>query len=214
MDRSADEATNARPRGCLARVFVLGLAGVLFVGMLVGGTLVVYRPDRPAARIEPGSSPGPAFAVQVIRPRAGLPLGGLLPPQVFGLEADLGFGSESAGARVRHVDARRVELEADGGELVLVHDGAGRALEGTEVVFELTFEERPRRVRCRLAQGGLAEVEVAELPGTGELAGRFDLDLTRCEDAATGERLGWPSVPLVLHGSFDRLEVDAASSPR
>ena len=35
--------------------------------------------------------------------------------------------------------------------------------------------------------------------------GRFEIELPRCENAATGEALGWPPAPLVLHGSFDRL---------
>ena len=52
---------------------------------------------------------------------------------------------------------------------------------------------------------------------TGELSGSFDIELTRCEDAETGEPLGWPPEPLVLHGSFDRLRVgrgDAAAKRR
>lgn len=59
--------------------------------LLSGLAIVAYRPDRPVATIVPGSSSGPAFVVQVIRPRVGLPLGGILPPQLFGLEEHLGF---------------------------------------------------------------------------------------------------------------------------
>ena len=70
---------------------------------LVCSVLVAYRPDRPAATIVPGSSSGPAFVVQIIRPRLGLPLGGILPPQLFGLEAHLGFESTSAGASIGSV---------------------------------------------------------------------------------------------------------------
>ena len=74
----------------------------IFLGLQVGLALVVclalavYRPDRPVDTIVPGSSSGPAFDVQIIRPRLGLPLGGLLPPHLFGLEDHLGFESASA----------------------------------------------------------------------------------------------------------------------
>jgi len=66
---------------------------LLPLGLLVGlavvvcFSLVVYRPDRPVATIVPGSSSGPAFVVQIIRPRLGLPLGGIVPARLFGLEA-------------------------------------------------------------------------------------------------------------------------------
>ena len=73
------------------------LSLLLLAGLLAGFTVVAYRPDRPVATIVPGSSSGPAFVVQVIRPRLGLPLGGILPPQLFGLEAHLGFDSQSDG---------------------------------------------------------------------------------------------------------------------
>jgi hypothetical protein len=51
--------------------------------LLAGFALVVcflfvfYRPDRPVATIVPASSSGPAFVVQAVRPRFGLPLGGI-----------------------------------------------------------------------------------------------------------------------------------------
>ncbi len=94
--------------------------------VLVCSTLVVYRPDRPVATIVPGSSSGPAFVVQIIRPRLGLPLGGILPPQLFGLEAHLGFESTSPGASIGSVGPGRLELGADDWDLVLVLDGDGR----------------------------------------------------------------------------------------
>jgi hypothetical protein len=183
------------------------LALVLLTGLVavVALTFALYRPDRPVAAIEPGSSPGPAFVVQIIRPRLGLPLGGLVPPQFFGLESHLGFDASSAGASVGRVGPGRVELGADGWDLTLVRDAEGRVSPETCVVFELLLAERLRRVRCRPgdpAEGTLSTVRSAE---SGGLSGRFDIELVRCEDADTGKPLGWPSKPLVLHGSFDRL---------
>ncbi|MFH1843573.1 MAG: hypothetical protein ABIF77_10250, partial [bacterium] len=99
------------------------LAGFVFV---VSFSLGVYRPDRPVATIVPGSSSGPSFVVQIIRPRLGLPLGGILPPQLFGQEAHLGFESASAGASIGIVGPGRLELGADDWDLVLVLDADGR----------------------------------------------------------------------------------------
>lgn len=170
-----------------------------------------YRPDRPVEALVPGSSPGPAFVVQVIRPRFGLPLGGILPPQLFGQDAHLGFDSASAGATIRRVEPGRIELAADDWDLVLVFDADGRVLPGTQVTFELVFEERLRRVLCRPGDPATGAIDLAPLGDSGELAGRFDLELGVCESAETHESLGWPPKPLLLHGSVDRLlPVDGA----
>jgi hypothetical protein len=193
-------------------ILPLALAGLLAIAVTF--SLVVYRPDRPIATIAPGSSSGPAFAVQIIRPRSGLPLGGLVPPRLFGLEAHLGFESTSAGASIGSVGPGRLELGADGWELVLVHDADGRVTAETQVVFDLVFEERPRRVRCRPADPAVGTLATTVLADSGELSGRFDVELTRCEDAETGAPLGWPSQPLVLFGSFDRLPLDAGAQGR
>ncbi len=182
--------------------------------VLVCSSLVAYRPDRPVATIVPGSSSGPAFVVQIIRPRLGLPLGGILPPQLFGLEAHLGFESTSPGASIGSVGPGRLELGADDWDLVLVVDAEGRVTPETQVVFELVFEERLRRVRCRPGDPAIGTLSTTVLAESGELSGSFDIELARCEDANTGKPLGWPPKPLLLHGSFDRLPLAAAAKRR
>ncbi|MFT5051978.1 MAG: hypothetical protein ACI8QZ_003409 [Chlamydiales bacterium] len=179
----------------------------IFVGLLllVGLAFVIYRPDRPVATIAPGSSSGPVFVVQVIRPRLGLPLGGILPPQLFGIEAHLGFDSQSAGAHIRNVGPGRLELGADGWDLALVLDRDGRVSQESRVIFELKFQEELRSVRCRPGDPAVGTFSTTVLEGSGELAGSFEIELARCEDARTRAPLGWPPEPLVLHGSFDRL---------
>ena len=175
---------------------------------------VAYRPDRPVAAIVPGSSSGPAFVVQIIRPRTGLPLGGILPPRFFGIDEQLGFEATSAGASIGHVGPRRIELGADDWELVLVLDADGRVSPETQVVFVFVFEERLRKVRCRPGDPATGTVEITALAESGELSGSFDIELTHCEDADTKKPLGWPPKPLVLHGSFDRLQRDTGAKPR
>jgi hypothetical protein len=182
--------------------------GLLAVAGVVCSLLVVYRPDRPVATIVPGSSSGPAFVVQIIRPRLGLPLGGILPPQLFGLEAHLGFESTSAGASIGRAGPGRIELGADEWDLVLVLDVDGGVTPETQVVFELVFEERLRRVRCRPGDPAIGTLSTTALAESRELSGSFDIELARCEDADTGKPLGWPPEPLILHGSFDRLPQD------
>jgi hypothetical protein len=184
------------------------LAGLAFVVCL---SLVVYRPDRPVAAIVPASSSGPAFVVQVIRPRMGLPLGGILPPQIFGIDAHLGFDSTSTGAAVECVSPVRIELGADDWDLVLALDSDGRVAPETEVVFELVFEGRLRRVRCRPADPAVGTFSITRLAESGELSGSFDIELSQCADADTGTPLGWPPSPFILHGSFDRLPLDTGT---
>ena len=134
-------ARDRRPWWIVVPLWLLvGLAVVVYLSVFV------YPPDRPVATIVPGSSSGPAFVVQIIRPRLGLPLGGILPPQLFGLEAHLGFESTSPGASIGSVGPGRLELGADDWDLVLVVDAEGRVTPETQVVFELVFEERLRKI--------------------------------------------------------------------
>jgi len=187
------------PRLALVLWLVLGL------GVLIYFSLTLFQPDRPVATIVPGSSSEPAFVVQIIRPRLGLPLGGLLPPQLFGFEEHLGFASTSAGAAIGGVSPSRIELSAEDWELTIVLDADGRVTADTWVTFKLLFEERLRKVRARPGDPAVGTIHVTALAGSGELSGNFDIELARCEDAETGASLGWPPEPLVLHGSFDRL---------
>ena len=72
--------------------------------------------------------------------------------------------------------------------------------------LQVEFENRLRRLRCRPADPPVGTLDLTPLPETGELSGRFDIELPRLEDAATGEPIHWSPHPLVLHGSFDRLQ--------
>lgn len=184
---------------------VPALLCLIVVAALVCFSPAAYRPDRPVATIPAGSSAGPAFVVQIIRPRLGLPLGGILPPSLFGIDDRIGFDSASAGATVGRVDPARLEFATDDWALVVEADAEGRAAPGTEAVFTLVFEERPRRVRCRPGDRAVGWLRTAEPGPPGELSGSFEIELPRCEDADTGVPLGWPPAPFILRGSFDRL---------
>lgn len=195
-----------RSSSCMSRILFLfvGVAGLLVL------TLSLYRPDSRLPTIVPGTSSGPAFVVQVIRPREGLPLGGLLPPGLFGVDAQLGFDSESGGA-AHSTGNETIELGADGWELRLVLDSDGQVTQETEIVFTLVFEERKRKVRCRPGDPVIGKLKSVQLKDSGELSGWFDIELSVCEDAETGKSLGWPAKPFILHGSFDRLPVESST---
>lgn len=172
---------------------------------LVCFSVTAYRPDRPLPTIVPGSSSGPAFAVKIIRPRAGLPLGGILPPRFFGLDADIGFDSASAGASIGAVGPGLLELRADNWDVVFVIDQDGQVTSETQAVFDIIFEDQPRKVLCRPGDEAVGTFRIAALPGSNEYSGSFEIELEHCEDAVTGVPLGWPPQPFVVQGSFDRL---------
>ena len=203
MHRKNDDQ---RSPSCLTRALLI------FVGIVILVILIVnlYRPDSPKSTISPGSSSEPNFVVQVIRPREALPLGGLLPPQFFGVDAQLGFDSATEGAMHR-VSQEKVELGADGWKLELVLDSDGRVSAETEIVFTLVFQERDRKVRCRPNDPVIGRLKTIKLKDSGGLSGYFDVELSVCEDAETGRPLGWPPKPFVLHGSFDRLPFELQS---
>lgn len=163
----------------------------------------VYRPDSPMKPIAPGSSATPSFAVQVIRPRAALPLGGLLPPQLFGVDAALGFDSESPASRYLHTN-ELLNLSSASWRLCLVLDKAGTIQSESEVVFDVVFQNQIRRVRCKPAAQPLGTFQTRE-DAPNEFSGTFVLELPFCEDAETRQSLGWPPRPFLLRGSFDRL---------
>lgn len=192
-----------RAPSCLWTVILFVVLMASVVGLLVN----VYRPDRPIEKIVPGSSDDPTFRVQIIRPRAGLPLGGLLPPDYFGVDAELGFDSTSENAGY-DVGSNVLELSGGDWELRLVFDDNRRITAESEIVFNLIFEERIRRVRCSPGDAVASTLEIIELDDANELSGSFELELPICEDAESGTDLGWPPEPFVLRGSFDRLQIE------
>ena len=165
----------------------------------------VYRPDSPIATIPPGSSDEPSFVVQVIRPRSGLPLGGVLPPQLFGVDAELGFNSKTVDAKYT-LTGDTLKLSGANWELTLVYDARGQIQPQSKVVFDLIFEDQERRVRCKPGNSPAGTLERIEVEPDG-YSGNFSIQLPVCEDDETGQSLGWPPNPFMLRGSFDRLPI-------
>ena len=196
MNKSRDEK---RSPPCLwwLLVFVVIVASTIFLAASF------YRPDNPISTIVPGSSIQPSFVVQVIRPRQGLPVGGLLPPQLFGVDAELGFGSNSD-ASTYTLNDDLLELSGANWKLRLMFDAAGQIQPDSEIVFDLIFEDQVRRVRCTPGNPPVGTLQMSEI-APDEFSGNFEIQLPDCEDAETELSLGWPPKPFILRGSFDRL---------
>ena len=94
------------------------------------------RPDEPVAASVPDTSRGPSFEVHVEKPRLARFLFGILPTK---LEAKLfgnggyletAFDHTSRGAEIGSVGHDRLELRADGWDLLIETDGEGGSLRG------------------------------------------------------------------------------------
>lgn len=193
---------------------------IIALALLVGLACLVWLVSRPDAPSISGTSQGPSFEVNVEKPRMDRFLGGILPT---GLEAkiiggELRFDNTSRGAKIGSVGQDRLELGADGWDLLIETDGKGGIAPGTRLVFPIEIAEKKWTLRCRPADRALGYFDAATRPSMSQskssdvLDGRFLIELAKCEDAETGKILdteaggnpgdAWPSQPLTLRGSF------------
>ena len=197
---------------------------IISLVLLVGLASLVWlltRPDQPDAASLPNTSGGPSFAVHVEKPRMDRFLGGILPTSVeeklIG-GGPLRFNHASRGARIGSVGHDRLELSADGWDLVIETDGKGGITAGKRLVFPIEIAEKHWTLRCRPADQKVGYLDANTRPSMSQsktsdvLDGRFLVELAKCEEAVTGKILdteaggnpgdAWPSAPLTLRGSF------------
>jgi len=170
---------------------------------------LVSRPDEPDVPVGTSiseTSRGPSFEVSVVVPRLTRPFGGVLPDwlvaRMGGTPRELRFYHASRGAHVGSVRHDRLELRADGWDLLIETDAEGRVTQGTRIVFPILLAERQRTLRCRPADRTNGYLHAAARAGSAEFDGRFLVELATCENAETGKVIEWPSAPLTLSGSF------------
>jgi hypothetical protein len=175
---------------------------IIALALLAGLVVIGSRPDEPVAASLSEASRSPSFEVRVEKPLSNQPLFGL-----FGLlpAGDLGFDHASRGAAIGRVGHDRLELRAEGWDLSIEIDGEGRVAPGTRLVFPLALGGRRVTLRCRPADRGTGYLRTTTRAGSDELGGRFLVKLATCENARSGKILEWPSAPLTVRGSFDRL---------
>ena len=144
-------------------------------------------------------------------------LGGILPIKIEGklFGEELRLDDTSRGARIGIVGTDRLELSADGWDLLIQTDGEGRVAPGTRLVFPMKLAEKPYSLRCRPADRANGFLNTTVRAGSDLLDGGFLVELAKCENAETGKILdteaggnpgqAWPSSPLTLRGSFQGL---------
>ena len=194
----------------IALVLLVCVAGLLWL---------VSRPDDPFASPRSSTSGSPWFVVNVEKPRMDRFLGGILPTAVEAklIGGELRFDQASRGAKVGNVAPDRLEFSADGWDLLIETDGKGGIAPGTRLVFPIEIAEKKWSLRCQPADQAIGYLEATTRPDSGELEGRFVVELAKCADAQTGEILdteaggdpgdAWPSDPLTLRGTFSGLSL-------
>jgi len=184
---------------------------IIALALLACLVWLVSRPDEPVAASVSDTSRGPSFEVHVEKPRLARFLFGILPTK---LEAKLfgnggyletAFDHASHGAKIGSVGHDRLELSADGWDLLIETDGEGRITPGTRLVFPIEIAEKQRRLRCRPADRATGYLRTTTRAGSDELGGRFLVELATCENAETGKVIEWPPAPLTVRGSFEGL---------
>ncbi len=184
---------------------------IIALALLACLVWLVSRPDEPVTPSVSDTSRGPSFEVHVEKPRLNRFLFGILPTK---LEAKLfgnggyletAFDHASRGAKIGSVGHDRLELSADGWDLLIEIDGEGGVAPGTRLVFPIELAEKQRTLRCRPADRATGYLRTTTRAGSDELDGRFLVELATCENAETGKAIEWPSAPLTVRGSFESL---------
>lgn len=201
----------------IALALLAGLAGLVWRGS---------RPDEPFSGSISGTSGGPSFEVNVEKPRMDRFLGGILPTKLEAklLGGELRFDHASRGAKIGSAGPDRLELSADGWDLLIETDGEGRVAPGTRLVFPIEIAEKQWTLRCRPADSANGYLHATTRAGSDVLDGGFLVELARCEDAKTGKILdteaggnpgdAWPSAPLTLRGNFHSLRQRPSLEPK
>jgi len=190
---------------------------VIIIGLALLACLVwlVSRPSGPDAATGPDASRGPSFEVRVEKPRMDRFLFGVLPikleEKLLG-GGELRFGHASRGAEVGSAGHDRLELRAEGWDLLVEADGGGGIAPGTRLVFPIEIAEVKYTLRCRPGNPATGYLHATARAGSGEIDGSFLVELASCVNAETGKILdteaggnpgdAWPSEPLTLRGSF------------
>ena len=188
------------------------LIAIVALALVAGLVWFFSRPDAPGVS---DASRGPSFEVQVEKPRMDRAFFGIFPARVeeklFG-GGELRFGHASRGAQVGSVGHDRIELKADGWDVLVETDGQGRIAQGTRLVFPAEIAEVKYTLRCRPAEPANGYLRTAARAGPDVLDGSFVVELAACVNAETGKILdteaggrpgdAWPQQPLTLRGSF------------
>jgi hypothetical protein len=188
--------------GGMRKTALIFIALALLAGLVAIGS----RKDEPFVGASASESPrSPSFEVYVARPRSARPLFGILTTELeaklFGV-VDLEFDDATPGATIGVVGRDRLELSADGWELLIETDSEGEIAPGTHLVFPVELANKQWTLRCRPADRPSGYLHTSTQAGSDELDGSFLVELATCSIAETGKTIEWPPAPLTVRGNF------------
>ena len=174
--------------------------------------------EEPVAASLSQTSGGPAFAVNVIMPRLGLPLGGILPDwltrKMDGTPSELRFDNSSPGAEMVSVGPDGLELQADAWDLTIATDGGGRIVPTSRLVVQMALGGRNVKLRCRPAVPAIGQLHTSPRAGSDELEGSFHVEFANCENAESGKAIEWPPAPITVRGIFRGSPIGSSTAPK
>jgi len=185
------------------------IIALALLACLVGLVWFLSRPDEPdefVTQTTLDTSQSPSFEVRVVVPRMGLPFAGILPDSLakkYDLTPrELRLDHTSHGASIRSVAPDRIEISADGWNLLIEADAQGQVTSATHLVFPLGLGGNQVRLDCRPADRPVGNLHTATRAGSDFIGGRFLLELANCKNADSGKAIEWPPAPLTIRGSF------------
>jgi hypothetical protein len=180
---------------------------IIAIVLLVGFVVFVLRPDAPVAPNFPNTS-GPAFQVNVVKPRSARPLFGILPNMLeekLETNRERQFDHASHGARIGNISPNRLELSADGWAVLIETDTEGNITPASYLVYTREIGETQHRLRCRPEAQPTGYLRTNTRADSNLLDGNFLIKVATCENDETGKVIGWPPSPLTVHGGFKGL---------
>jgi hypothetical protein len=187
-------------RGKKKGLIITGLA--VFLAALV--LLFLKWRSNQVNSLSLAGAPDGSFVMQVEKPLLSLRAPWEVPRAAFGdRDPDLRIRQTSPGAQVRSVTAERFELTADGGwDLIIESDGKGRVLDGTRLIFPISYGGGHHTFSCRHADTSVGYFNTTTRGD--KIDGNFLLRLTQCKNVVSGKNTsGLPPFP--VRGNFKGL---------
>jgi hypothetical protein len=190
------------------KILVIIIALALLLACVVVLRLQRDRPAGPRVSETSRLIGAPAFEVQVEMPALNSGRSPWeIPGVILGLDRGPRFDQASPGAQVGKIAPDHIELSAEGGwDLLIETDGAGRLAEGTHVAFPVKLGGRPLKFICRSADPAVGYLHTTARPGSEQLEGSFELEVSICKNAGSGKTAAWPYRPLRVRGNFAGLK--------
>jgi len=190
------------------KITVIVILLALLLVCIVALRLLRDKPTGPDVSETSRLIGGPAFEVQVEMPafnsgRAPWEIPGV----ILGFDRGPRFDQASPDARVGKTAPDQIELRAAGGwDLLIKTETDGRLAQVTHVAFPVKLGGRPLRFDCRPVDPKVGYLHTITRPGSDELEGSFQLEISICKNALSGKTAAWPYHPLKVRGTFAGLK--------